>query len=144
VDVPLDPTMTEKSTSSLLPSSQFAQDSHGSIRFTSFSNVIMAEVSSGPTTGEELLQRKSEIETRLVELGAKDAPTTTSAKAAAAAAADSKRKSSRRGSKPSAETTKAPEDASEEAHLIPYAPKTTDTHWDFVMKEMMWLGAEDC
>ena len=24
---------------------------------------------------------------------------------------------------------------------IPYTPKT-DTHWDFVLKEMMWLGAD--
>ena len=38
-------------------------------------------------------------------------------------------------------TSEPPSDDKDEPPLIPYAAKT-DTHWDFLMKEMKWLGAD--
>lgn len=60
----------------------------------------------------ELLDRKEDILTRLESIEIKDAP---------------RKKPGKQKNSSSCE--------------IPYAPKT-DTHWDFVMKEMMWLGAD--
>lgn len=99
----------------------------------------MADLTDGLTTAEELLNRKSEIEARLEDLGAIDVST---AAAKPAAAASTKRGSSRRNPQISETTENDSDDPPTTVHLIPYSPKTTDTHWDFVMKEMMWLGAD--
>eukprot|EP00980_Cylindrotheca_fusiformis_P001317 scaffold333_cov133-Cylindrotheca_fusiformis.AAC.43 len=60
----------------------------------------------------ELLERKQAILERLQRIEIKDAPRKKTAKQKSTSSED-----------------------------IPYSPKT-DTHWDFVMKEMMWLGAD--
>lgn len=100
----------------------------------------MTSTSEGePRTVEELQERRSKIETRLEELGANDTATSTGKSTTAAC---SKRGSSRRNSKTQEKDENAEESSGSSKTAIPYSPKTTDTHWDFVMKEMMWLGAD--
>lgn len=96
---------------------------------------------------EGLVGRKSEIDARLEELGINEAPVILSAEKASAAAA----KRGRRSTKAVAELSHGGDSQSTDpassaaaaaaASLIPYTPKV-DIHWDFVMKEMMWLGAD--
>ena len=68
-------------------------------------------------TYPELLDRKSEIQERLQVIQIDDAPS------------KQRKPKGKKGGATSA------------AAGIPYTPKS-DTHWDFVMKEMMWLGAD--
>lgn len=89
----------------------------------------MSEIDHIPP--EELLSRRDAIEERLAVIGVGEPPIDTNKKTAKGPTSKRARLSKVEGDT----------DASR-AHLIPYSPKTTDTHWDFVMKEMMWLGAD--
>jgi hypothetical protein len=101
----------------------------------------------------EWLDRRQEIEDRLKIISIPQPLTakTTKATTTAAGSSNKKPRSRRRGggakSQASLETqveTNEPQTTQTTAAtvaLIPYAPKT-DVHWDFVMKELMWLGAD--
>eukprot|EP00934_Nitzschia_sp_Nitz4_P002540 Nitzschia sp. Nitz4//scaffold91_size79674//8876//15610//NITZ4_005356-RA/size79674-processed-gene-0.29-mRNA-1//1//CDS//3329560067//2530//frame0 len=85
---------------------------------------------SNPLT--DLQQRKEAIEQRLEEIGVGEAPVSLVQKA----------KATKRGSKAAKKSDAVVDPAELARHLIPCSPKSIDTHWDFVMKEMMWLGAD--
>lgn len=99
---------------------------------------------------EGLVNRKSEIETRLEELGVTGEAPMTAAKASAVATKRGRQQGTNTNNKADADEELAdqpgtsmsdPAAANNAVALIAYTPKT-DTHWDFVMKEMMWLGAD--
>jgi len=106
-------------------------------------------------TAENLLIRKDEIERRLEDLsdpGRTTAattttviPTTTTTTTTTTMNQRVSRKSTRKSHDARNEdSTRNEPDGAESGpprSVIPYVPKT-DTHWDFVMKEMMWLGAD--
>ena len=99
------------------------------------------------------LERRQEIEDRLKLISVPQPMTakTTKAPASTTAGNSNKKQRSRRrggGAKSQAASLEATrvETATNEPQtatvaLVPYAPKT-DVHWDFVMKELMWLGAD--
>ena len=103
------------------------------------------------TTIEKLLNRQTEIERRLDEINIVDAsisPATTTTMTTnvpstvpSTVPSRGTRRTIHANAKPM-ETTSADVVTPKMSTLIPYTPKTTDTHWDFVMKEMMWLGAD--
>lgn len=104
------------------------------------------------TTIEKHLNRQTEIERRLDEINIVDtltspAMTTTTTTMMMTTTVPSTvpsrgtRRTIHANAKPM-ETTSADVVTPKISTLIPYTPKTTDTHWDFVMKEMMWLGAD--
>jgi hypothetical protein len=92
---------------------------------------------------EGLVGRKSEIDARLEELGVNETPIILSAEKASAAATKRGRRSAKAAELGGgdSQSTDPASSAAAAASLIPYTPKA-DTHWDFVMKEMMWLGAD--
>lgn len=103
---------------------------------------------------EGLFERKNEIEDRLQDLGVNIHFGKATAVAATKNAVPSGRGGRRRRPTKKANESAAVEKAealdedtsndditTETGNLIPYVPKA-DTHWDFVMKEMMWLGAD--
>jgi hypothetical protein len=117
-------------------------------------------------TAEGLLLRKGEIENRLQELGDQsvlknpspipvssvDNTATTATTSAEITTTTTKkrvgRKSTRKNTVHGEEDRDKQDDSNNSNnngnnhhHQIPFVCKT-DTHWDFVMKEMMWLGAD--
>jgi hypothetical protein len=114
---------------------------------------------------EGLVLRKGEIENRLQELGDQSAlknpspipvssvdnTTTTATRPAeitTTATKRGRRKSTRKNNVGGEENWDKQDDSNNSKnkgnihhYLIPFVPKT-DTHWDFLMKEMMWLGAD--
>ena len=100
--------------------------------------LIMAETpEEGTDVVTKLLNRQAEIEARLAEIAV---VTDTPLPAAVPKASTSQVRGTRRNSK--AMDTPNDTTTTTSSTLIPYTPKTIDTHWDFVMKEMMWLGAD--
>ena len=119
------------------------------------------------TTAQGLFQRKEDIERRLGDLLGQsdhDVSRTTPIEEAAAITTTTSptkrvaRKSARKTTGPDTDKQGPDNDAHHHHHpkasipttttttttsttKIPFVPKT-DTHWDFVMKEMMWLGAD--
>ena len=102
------------------------------------------------------LERRQEIEDRLKLISVPQPLTAKTTKAAASTTAGSSNKKPRSrwrggGAKSQAASlettpvetvsTEASATATATVALVPYAPKT-DVHWDFVMKELMWLGAD--
>ena len=94
----------------------------------------------------EWLEKREEIEVRLKTISV-PLPRLT-AKARPTPRGNKKPRSKKRGGPRS--KSQAPmeetniiveEEQREAAALVPYVPKT-DVHWDFVMKELMWLGAD--
>ncbi len=86
-------------------------------------------------------QQKEEIEARLKVISI---PPPTTAKPKASFGKKSRRRGGGRKSPAMVQVLLATATATEEAPreaLIPYTPKI-DVHWDFVMKELMWLGAD--
>ncbi len=119
-------------------------------------------------TAEGLVVRKGEIENRLQVIGSQSlsknpsptpgASVDSTTKAATIAAEISTTSTKRFGRKSTRKNIVDGEDdrdkqddfnnsnnsnnkGTNHQHLIPFIPKF-DTHWDFVMKEMMWLGAD--
>ena len=116
------------------------------------------------TTAQGLLQRKEDIERRLVDLlgdGQNDVSTSIiPVEEATATTMPTKRVARKSARKTTHNEGKAKQGSAEENNAnhpnasnpttitttttttkITFVPKT-DTHWDFVMKEMMWLGAD--
>jgi HSA len=90
---------------------------------------------------EALLERKGEIERRLQDLDGVGVVETAPAIAPASSTVMPARRTTRHTSSIDDPVESEESSKSIQSHLIPYVPKT-DTHWDFVMKEMMWLGAD--
>ena len=96
----------------------------------------------------EWLGRRQEIEDRLKIISV---PPPSTAKPKATTGSNKKPRARRRGGGKSQGITGEPDNitsTSKEAlaestktALVPYTPKI-DVHWDFVMKELMWLGAD--
>jgi HSA len=114
------------------------------------------------TTAQGLLQRKEDIERRLVDLLGdgqndvstsiipveEDTATTMPTKRVARKSARKTTHNEGKAKQGSTEDNANHPNASNPTTIttttttkIPFVPKT-DTHWDFVMKEMMWLGAD--
>ena len=93
-------------------------------------------------TFPELEHRKTEIEERLRAIQIEEPPSLAAANAPAKGGGRWPKKH-----KPVADIATAPDSSAADYNppkkeLIPYNPKVDDTHWDFCMKEMMWLGAD--
>ena len=86
---------------------------------------------------DELEGRQGEIQERLEEIGFPDAPKPRKATSTIGAGSNKKRK----GAASAVEAATAVQDVND-GSIVHFAPKSTDTHWDFLLKEMMWLGAD--
>ena len=89
----------------------------------------------------ELLERKENVVTRLDEVAVKEVAPPNKRKGGANRAGGNA-SSSRKRPSPSARKTSASTKASDDQlDIVPFAPRL-EVHWDYVMKEMMWLGTD--